>query len=366
MSFYGAPNQQGYPPQQPQQPGYPAQQPGYPPQPQQGGYPQGYPPQQPQQGYPPTVPAYGAPPATAPGYGAPQGTAPGYGAPPGSAPGYGAPPANQQYPPQQQAYAPSPTVVAVNPGAPTAYPPVVSAPPTAPYQPQSQYQGQSIMGAAMESALLAGNVGTGLPQAPANWKRKGTNPKVQISLSAKKLVDRDLTSKSDPLAVIFMYDVPTKRWYEAGRTESIRDNLNPEWAQKIDVDYFFEEEQKMRIEVYDKDSNSAKLKHHDFLGKAETKLSTIISSKGSAKTLNLQAFNTHYKIKSTITVSTEQKSACRDIYSMRFAAKKLDDKDFFGKSDPYLEISRLEQSGNYSVVHRLAIVLTILICDTNN
>ena len=49
--------------------------------------------------------------------------------------------------------------------------------------------------------------------------------------------------------------------YEAGRTESIRDNLNPEWATKIEIDYFFEEEQKLRIEVYDKDSSRNELKN---------------------------------------------------------------------------------------------------------
>lgn len=409
MSFYGNPNQQGYPPQQPgyppqQQPGYPPQQPGYPPQQpgnppqQQPGYPAqqqpGYPPQQ-QPGYPPQQqPGY--PPQQQPGYppqhnpGQPpqqQGyppqqsgnvpQQPGY--PPQQQSGYpsqqGYPPQQQGYPPQpaansqvpgnpyqqqQQPYAPSPNVAPVNPSAPTAYPPVVAPqyqPPVAPqYQPQVDHvdhsQGHSIQYAAAQSAsLLAGNVGVGLPTAPDSWRRKGTNPKVQISLSAHKLADRDLTSKSDPLAVVFMYDVPTKKWYEAGRTESIRDNLNPEWATKIDADYFFEEEQKVRIEIYDKDTNSSKLKHHDFLGKAETKLSVLISSKGGSKVFPLQSYTTLHKLKSTVTIGIEQKSACRDVYSFRFGAKKLDDKDFFGKSDPYLEISR-EQGAGYSVVQR--------------
>ena len=70
--------------------------------------------------------------------------------------------------------------------------------------------------------LLADNVAVGLPQAPQHWIRKGTNPKVQISLAATKLADRDLTSKSDPMAIVFLFDVPTKSWYEAGRTEAIK------------------------------------------------------------------------------------------------------------------------------------------------
>ena len=61
-------------------------------------------------------------------------------------------------------------------------------------------------------------------------------------------------------------------------------------------------------------------------------------------------------MKSTIRISAEQKCASRDIYSFKFSAKKLDDKDFFGKSDPYLEIARSEPGGNFSVVHRTEVV----------
>ena len=66
-------------------------------------------------------------------------------------------------------------------------------------------------------------------------------------------VFRDVTSKSDPMAVVFIYDVATKKWFEAGRTEAMRDNLNPDWQDDVIVDYFFEEAQKFRVEVYDKE-----------------------------------------------------------------------------------------------------------------
>ena len=67
-----------------------------------------------------------------------------------------------------------------------------------------------------------------------------------------------------------------------------------------------------------------------------------MSAKGGAKELSLSSITNSYKMKSTLRISAEQKSASRDIYSFKFSAKKLDDKDFFGKSDPYLEIARSE------------------------
>ena len=53
--------------------------------------------------------------------------------------------------------------------------------------------------------------------------------------------------------MVFIYDVATKKWFEAGRTEAMRDNLNPDWQDDVIVDYFFEEAQKFRVEVYDKE-----------------------------------------------------------------------------------------------------------------
>ena len=232
-------------------------------------------------------------------------------------------PQQMAYPPQQPGYFQHPIGYPPNqiPGYQHQLYPSDASPAVYPAVPPAPFQLQP------NGELLAGNVCIGLPPAPATWMRKSNNPKVQISLSAKKLKNRDLTSKSDPLAVIFIYDVPTERWYEAGRTESIMDNLNPEWATKIDVDYFFEEEQKIRIEVYDRDSNSSKLKNQDFLGKVETKLSSVVAAKGSTKNMDLKSFSKLVEIESTITIWAEQLSSCRDIYTFQFAAKKLDNKD---------------------------------------
>jgi hypothetical protein len=37
---------------------------------------------------------------------------------------------------------------------------------------------------------------------------------------------------------------------------------------------------------------------------------------------------------------------------LQFLAKKLDKKDFFGSSDPFLQLSRANESGGFTVVHR--------------
>ena len=60
----------------------------------------------------------------------------------------------------------------------------------------------------------------------------------------------------------------------AGRTETCMNTVNPNWKEKINVQYFFEMKQPVRIEVYDEDSS----KNTDFIGKVETSMGNIMGS----------------------------------------------------------------------------------------
>merc|ERR1712096_295737 len=54
-----------------------------------------------------------------------------------------------------------------------------------------------------------------------------------------------------------------------------------------------------------------------------------------------------------IIISSEELSMCKDELEIQFMGKKLDKKDWFGSSDPFLQISRAnERPGDFTVVHR--------------
>lgn len=103
-------------------------------------------------------------------------------------------------------------------------------------------------------------------------------PSAQVELAVKcsGLADRDTTSKSDPVCVLF-YLNPTKTWVNLGRTEQIKDCLSPSWQKKFQLEYRFEERQQLRFAVYDFDGKSEKLKDHDFLGELECSLGEIMA-----------------------------------------------------------------------------------------
>lgn len=53
---------------------------------------------------------------------------------------------------------------------------------------------------------------------------------------------------------------------QMGRTETAVNNLNPVFGEKFQVDYHFEEVQKLKFALFDEDKCSTQLYEHDFLG----------------------------------------------------------------------------------------------------
>ncbi|XP_040329286.1 copine-5 isoform X2 [Herpailurus yagouaroundi] len=185
-------------------------------------------------------------------------------------------------------------------------------------------------------------------------------------------------SKSDPLCVMYTQGMENKQWREFGRTEVIDNTLNPDFVRKFIVDYFFEEKQNLRFDLYDVDSKSPDLSKHDFLGQAFCTLGEIVGSPGSRleKPLTIGAFSLNSRTGKpmpavsnggvpgkkcgTIILSAEELSNCRDVATMQFCANKLDKKDFFGKSDPFLVFYRSNEDGTFTICHKTEVMKNTL------
>ncbi|XP_044472152.1 protein BONZAI 3-like [Mangifera indica] len=189
------------------------------------------------------------------------------------------------------------------------------------------------------------------------FRSRGLQPlftQIELSLSASKLLDCDITSKSDPMTVVFA----KKRdgtLEEIGRTEVIMNNLNPVWIEKISIAYQFEIVQPLVFRVYDVDTKyhnvpvkTLKLNDQDFLGEATCVLSEIVTKPNRTLTINL-----HYKYRSavprnlgTLSVQAEEIFASRSAVEIAFRCSHLENVDMFSKSDPFLRISRTVESGD--------------------
>uniref|UniRef100_A0A8B9MPE0 Copine 7 n=1 Tax=Accipiter nisus TaxID=211598 RepID=A0A8B9MPE0_9AVES len=186
------------------------------------------------------------------------------------------------------------------------------------------------------------------PQAPL-----AVLSKVELRVSCKHLLDRDTLNKSDPCVLLLMQS--QGQWMEVDRSEIIKSNLNPVFAKIFTVDYYFEEVQKLRFEVYDSHGHAGVGTHDDdFLGGMECTVGQIVAQKRVTKPLFLKYGK--FAGKSTITVISEEISGNNGYVELAFRAKKLDDKDLFSKSDPFLEIYRIDDDRSEQLVYRTEVV----------
>uniref|UniRef100_A0AAZ3RHS3 C2 domain-containing protein n=1 Tax=Oncorhynchus tshawytscha TaxID=74940 RepID=A0AAZ3RHS3_ONCTS len=179
--------------------------------------------------------------------------------------------------------------------------------------------------------------------------------KVELRVACRGISDRDALSKPDPCVVLKMQS--HGQWFEVDRTEVIRSSINPVFSKVFLVDFYFEEVQRLRYELHDISSAHNGLRDTDFLGAMECTLGQIVSQRKLSKALLKQGNTTS---KSSITVTSEELSGNDDYVELSFSARKLDDKDFFSKSDPFLEIFRINDDGSGSLVHRTETVMNDL------
>ncbi|XP_035269838.1 copine-3 isoform X1 [Anguilla anguilla] len=175
--------------------------------------------------------------------------------------------------------------------------------------------------------------------------------KVELTVSCENLLDKDVGSKSDPLCVLLMSNA-SDQWYEVGRTERVQNCLAPKFAKKFLIDYYFELMQKLKFAVYDIDNKTIDLGDDDFLGELECTLGQVVSTRKLTRPLVLK--NKKPAGKGTITICAEEIKDNR-VANFEVEARKLDNKDFFGKSDPYLEFYKQTETG-WQLAHRTEVV----------
>lgn len=116
--------------------------------------------------------------------------------------------------------------------------------------------------------------------------------------------------------------------------------------------YYFERVQHLQFTVLDIDKNSSEL-----IGSATCKLDNIITMKHSKIKLKLWG---PFGESGTIKIRAEEVKTSKFSVLTQFRCENLDKKDLFGKSDPYLVISRATPDGSFTPVLRTPHILKTL------
>ncbi|XP_019167485.1 PREDICTED: protein BONZAI 1-like [Ipomoea nil] len=185
---------------------------------------------------------------------------------------------------------------------------------------------------------------------------QGLFSQIELSLSASNLSDRDVLSKSDPMAVVYTKGKDGSL-QELGRTEVVLNSLNPKWITKFTMTYQFEMVQNLVFHVYDVDTHvhnqdvkMLKLEEQDFLGEASCTLSAIVTKPSRSMTLDLldrekSSGTTHAQRFGKLTICAEESVTSKTTVELIFRCSDLESKDLFSKSDPFLVVLKTTEGG---------------------
>ena len=207
-----------------------------------------------------------------------------------------------------------------------------------------------------------------MPSAPPQQSPSFSLPTTTVELSVRcsNLADCDILSKSDPVAIIFGKVKGHAEWRELWRSEMVPNELNPMFKKRMVTDYRFEEHQPIKVDIYDWDTNdpgvSKTLAEQDLLGRIETSMAALVSASNKQWTAVLRSKQD--KAAGTISITAEEVTSNKEVVEINLAAKDLDKKDFFGKSDPFVVISRsspmVTGKMSFTEVHRTDVVKNTL------
>lgn len=179
---------------------------------------------------------------------------------------------------------------------------------------------------------------------------------IKLSFAAKDIPSMDTFSASDPMVVLSSFT--RNDWMRVGRTEAINNNNNPVFATQLPVNYYFEEEQRFRVDMYDVDTaNYDALHEHDYIGFAEFTLSRLMTAPGCQLRLLLSKKDGTKRSKASIIIRGDEVKESREVAMVNISAKDLFKQGIFSKDTTVLQFHRIRDDGTLFLAHSTAPVV---------
>lgn len=156
-------------------------------------------------------------------------------------------------------------------------------------------------------------------------------------------------SNTDSFIAVYVTDPTTNQLKKVANSALVKDTQNPVYPMPFDVDYVFEAIQEVVVKVYHHDGKHdvTDESKHTFLGKGTFFMSNLMCTNGERLVLDI----TDGKKIGKVMVKGETITNTNDLLCVTFAGTKLTNKDgWFGKSDPFLVIQRVNEDGTWSSV----------------
>ncbi|KXZ56647.1 hypothetical protein GPECTOR_1g583 [Gonium pectorale] len=146
-----------------------------------------------------------------------------------------------------------------------------------------------------------------------------------------------------------LYEKKDGHWVEYGRTEMIANARDPKFVKTFKYLYNFERVQHMKVLMVDLDKGQdPKTIDPDccnFLGLCEFTISEVVTAAGRTLRKPLTKKEGKPSTKSLLVMLAEEVSNCKDLYRFQLGASNLRNVERVGRSDPFLQISRMKEDG---------------------
>lgn len=183
-----------------------------------------------------------------------------------------------------------------------------------------------------------GDYGSSYNQGLNSLDQGGPKQKIQLFISCRKLKDLDFIGKSDPFCEVYLKNDERSPWIMVMKTDTVMNNLNPDFSTPVTLDYCFEKAQLIRFEVYDQDVGSKETQ-----GKHQTKISNLVGAKNQTYWGDL-TLDGSFKSRGKIIIKTDSVKESNKSVITSVRCKGLKSKKHFLKmvasNHPFLVIKR--------------------------
>lgn len=179
--------------------------------------------------------------------------------------------------------------------------------------------------------------------------------KLQLTFSASSLPNVTTlgAGQIDPFLAVFQSSSLNKDQQLVGYTEAVMNTQSPNWASHFTINYSFEVAQQITVKIYHKDGGTpvGNSSHHTYMGTCTFSLPELMTN---TSRLFQRSFvdGTAKASDALLTVRGEAVATTRDIFIGKFQASGLNRMNglgIFGKSDPFMVISKMFEDGSYGV-----------------
>ena len=168
--------------------------------------------------------------------------------------------------------------------------------------------------------------------------------KVELYISCRGLVARDMASKSDPYVLVSMCS-DNGQWRIVGKTEIKWNHGDPDFATSFVVDFIFERRQWIKMECRDADDPTGS--QFDSLGQVEFELGYLVGAQNSTLILDLKQTQQNQVLGRLIARAEPKKDHVKESIGLKFQGCGVAGTFLFVPERAFFTISKLVYRGEH-------------------